>query len=136
MTDVELHQLGATCCVIVARISSSICRRIGTKSHGFESFEKFSKSRYKCFKCVTIARCCCKGTKREIFLVRCTHLKSYPDYSSKYKRQILTHCSEWSLEPYRHIIKIYYGRQHQKKFGINTCCKNRNNVFGKPKRAS
>ena len=43
----------------------------------------------------------------------------YPWCSSR------THCSGWTLKPYRYIIKIYYNRQHQKEFCINTCYKNR-----------
>ena len=38
------------------------------------------------------------------------------------------HFSGWTLKPYRYIIKLYYGRQHQTKFGMlrtNTCCRNR-----------
>ena len=46
-------------------------------------------------------------------------------------------CGGWTLKPYRYIIKNYWGRQHQKKFGtlrVNTCCRNRKNVLGRKKR--
>ena len=45
-------------------------------------------------------------------------------------------CTEWTLKPRRYIVKIYCGRRHQEKFGTNTCCRNRKNVFGRSKATS